>query len=150
MRAQAALEFLTTYGWMMLIAILVAGALAYFGVFSSDKSLPQQCVLNLEVGCERFSVKANGTVNAGIVNKLGEPVEIVAFSCKFDDDTNWVKTVYNVPLPVWQQGKQFDTSCDGNDLVSGSQQKIDIRVEYRKLGGGFTKVVDGQIVAMVV
>ena len=39
-RGQAAMEFLMTYGWAILAAIIVIGVLAYFGVLSPDKFLP--------------------------------------------------------------------------------------------------------------
>jgi hypothetical protein len=46
-KAQAALEYLTTYGWMILVLMVVAGALYYIGVFSgntfSAKAQPGGC-----------------------------------------------------------------------------------------------------------
>lgn len=36
-KSQAAMEFLMTYGWAILAAIIAIGVLAYFDVFSSDK-----------------------------------------------------------------------------------------------------------------
>jgi len=39
-KVQAALEFLMTYGWAVLVILIAAGALAYFGVLSPDKFLP--------------------------------------------------------------------------------------------------------------
>lgn len=41
-RAQAAMEFLMTYGWAVLVVLLAIGALAYFGVLSPQKLLPER------------------------------------------------------------------------------------------------------------
>lgn len=41
-RAQAAMEFLMTYGWAILVVLLAIGALAYFGVLSPQKLLPER------------------------------------------------------------------------------------------------------------
>ena len=43
-RAQAAMEFLMTYGWAVLVVLLAIGALAYFGVLSPQKLLPERTV----------------------------------------------------------------------------------------------------------
>lgn len=45
-RAQAAMEFLMTYGWAILVVLAAIGALAYFGVLSPDKLLPSKCTLS--------------------------------------------------------------------------------------------------------
>jgi len=49
-KGQAALEFLTTYGWAFLIILVMIGGLAYFGVF--DISGPENCVSSVEFGCQ--------------------------------------------------------------------------------------------------
>jgi len=38
-RAQAAMEFLMTYGWAILVVLVAIGALAYVGVLSPEKFL---------------------------------------------------------------------------------------------------------------
>ena len=43
-KAQAAMEFLMTYGWAILVVLVVIGALAYFGVLSPKKLLPDKCL----------------------------------------------------------------------------------------------------------
>lgn len=42
-KAQAAMEFLMTYGWAILVVLVAIGALAYFGVLSPDNFLPERC-----------------------------------------------------------------------------------------------------------
>jgi len=42
-RAQAAMEFLMTYGWAILVVLAAIGALAYFGVLSPGNLLPHKC-----------------------------------------------------------------------------------------------------------
>jgi len=65
-RGQAALEFLMTYGWAILAAIVVIAILAYFGVFSPASYVPNQCILSASFGC-----------NAGIANTSGITLELV-------------------------------------------------------------------------
>ena len=37
-KAQAALEFLTTYGWAFIVILIMIGALAYFGVLNPSRA----------------------------------------------------------------------------------------------------------------
>ena len=49
--AQAAMEFLMTYGWAILVVLAAIAALAYFGVLSPAKLLPEKCVLEAGMVC---------------------------------------------------------------------------------------------------
>jgi len=55
-KSQAALEFLMTYGWAILVVLVAIGALAYFGVLSPDKFLPSKCTLPAGIACVDFKV----------------------------------------------------------------------------------------------
>src|SRR3989338_9140148 len=50
-KSQAALEFLMTYGWAILVVLVAIGALAYFGVLSPDKFLPSKCTFPAGLAC---------------------------------------------------------------------------------------------------
>ena len=50
-KAQAALEFLMTYGWAILVVLIVIGALAYFGVLSPSNLLPEKCAFPVSLSC---------------------------------------------------------------------------------------------------
>lgn len=50
-RAQAALEFLMTYGWAILVVLAAIGALAYFGVLNPANFLPAKCVASPGITC---------------------------------------------------------------------------------------------------
>jgi hypothetical protein len=59
-KGQAALEFLTTYGWAFLVILVMIGALAYFGVLNPKNALPERCLFSPEIDClEARIVSAN-------------------------------------------------------------------------------------------
>jgi hypothetical protein len=58
-RAQAAMEFLMTYGWALLVVLVAIGALAFFGVLNPGQFLPDQCVLFAGVSCISSFADAN-------------------------------------------------------------------------------------------
>lgn len=44
-KAQAAMEFLMTYGWAILVVLAAVGILAYLGIFDMQKDVAAQCKL---------------------------------------------------------------------------------------------------------
>ncbi|MBI2658506.1 hypothetical protein HYX05_00170 [Candidatus Woesearchaeota archaeon] len=58
-KAQAAMEFLMTYGWAILVVLAAIGALAYFGVLSPAKFLPEKCLLEPGFLCEGHKVETD-------------------------------------------------------------------------------------------
>lgn len=49
-KGQAAMEFLMTYGWAILVVLAAIGALSYFGVLDTASLLPERC--NFPTGLE--------------------------------------------------------------------------------------------------
>ena len=54
---QAAIEFMFTYGWAIIAAILVIGVLAAFGVFSPANYLPETCTIGSGMYCSGHQIK---------------------------------------------------------------------------------------------
>jgi uncharacterized protein (UPF0333 family) len=79
-KAQAAMEFLMTYGWAILVVLVAIGALAYFGVLSPDKFLPEQAQgpAGLDVIDKAAIDLTAGTVTLGIKNNLGYDITFTA------------------------------------------------------------------------
>jgi hypothetical protein len=66
-KSQAAMEFLMTYGWAILVVLVAIGALAYFGVLSPDRFLPSKCQLPAGIACTDFRVSAGATPTTGTI-----------------------------------------------------------------------------------
>ncbi len=76
-KAQSALEFLTTYGWAFLVALLAIAALNYLGVLSPSKFLPERCTFSNQLSCTDYLIDAtNGQVIVQVENGFGEPIKI--------------------------------------------------------------------------
>ena len=56
-KSQAAMEFLMTYGWAILVVLAAIAALAYFGVLSPAKLLPEKCVIEAGITCDGHKVE---------------------------------------------------------------------------------------------
>lgn len=56
MKGQAALEAILSYGWAILVAIVIIGALAYVGVLRPNKDIVTTCILPPGLHCEDVSL----------------------------------------------------------------------------------------------
>jgi len=74
-RGQAATEFLMTYGWAILIVLAAIGALAYFGILSPNKFLPNSCILFPGLSCDDFIISPGSAVII-ITNGMGNSITI--------------------------------------------------------------------------
>ena len=76
-KSQAALEFIMTYGWAILVVLVAIGALAYFGVLNPDRFLPSKCTLSSGIAC--IDHKATATsLTIYIKNSLGVDINVDA------------------------------------------------------------------------
>jgi hypothetical protein len=60
-KAQAAMEFLMTYGWVILVVIAAVIALSYTGVMKPNKYLPERCIFPIPLTCLDSSTSGNYT-----------------------------------------------------------------------------------------
>ena len=74
-RSQAAMEFLMTYGWAILVVLAAVAALAYFGVLNPEKFLPNKCVIEPGLACVDSKIEASKTTLV-LSNGLGKTIAI--------------------------------------------------------------------------
>src|SRR3989338_2437457 len=82
-KSQAALEFLTTYGWALLVMLVVIAVLAYFGILNPSSLLPERCNFGADIGCIDYVIAGNG-VNLKMKNNVGEVIVISGISVSTD------------------------------------------------------------------
>jgi len=145
-RAQAAMEFLMTYGWAILVVLVAVGALSYFGVLSPDNFLPNRCTLPSGLGCIDHEVRdiigpGFGEVYVVIRNGLGydiETVSIVASDCTGGASTN---TILN--------GDKYTFTATGCTVTSGGKYSGDVNISYTNTNSGLSHVALGTLRANV-
>ncbi len=78
-RGQAAMEFLMTYGWALLVVLVAIGALAFFGVLNPGQFLPSTCTITPGIACTDFKVTATD-VTVNLQNGMGKNLKDVTLS----------------------------------------------------------------------
>ena len=141
-KAQAAMEFLMTYGWAILVVLIAIGALAYFGVLKPEKFLPEKCVIATGSGlfCDDFTASGT-TVTLRIKNILTDTVTIsgIGLGVVGETCTDWSGS-QDISADATQD---FDITC--STLIAGDKIKADVTVSFSK-AGGLNKTATGQLV----
>jgi hypothetical protein len=70
---QAAIEFLVTYGWAIMAAMIVIGALTYFGVTNPATSLPDKCTFSNGFECKDYQMNSTA-LKLKLINIAGQTV----------------------------------------------------------------------------
>lgn len=157
-KGQAALEFLTTYGWAILIVLVMIGALSYFGVTDPKKYLPDKCLFKSGLDCTDFIALDNTgqlQLRFTITNGMGESIEIsqldvfsdgeTVLDC--DDDTSGNPSPWATPLVV-SAGTSRAFTCDfiSTPVVVGQSVKATATFTYQTLQGGvYNKIAAGEL-----
>ncbi len=81
MKGQAAIEFLMTYGWAILVLAVAIGAIALSGVFSPTTFGREYCIAPPQLEC--LSTYANGDVfRVKVVNNFGFKILLTSVNGK--------------------------------------------------------------------
>lgn len=140
-KAQAAMEFLMTYGWAILVVLAAIAALAYFGVLSPEKFLPQKCILQPGIAC--ISNKVTPTaITLVIANGLGRTITVNSIA------VGGCAGTFNQDLV---SGTQYNFVIGGacNNGVSKDKFKADITFSYTEKDTNLTKTSYGNIVTQI-
>ena len=85
-RAQSAMEFLSTYGWAIMVTLIAFGALFYFGFIDFASNTPDRCELWPEFSCDEVLASTDGTIELSVRNNLGH-LRQVNFTLETDSCT---------------------------------------------------------------
>jgi len=142
-KGQAAMEFLMTYGWAILVVLAAIGALAYFGVLSPDRFLPEKCTLPSGMACLDFTASATQIVTV-LQNSHGFDMSNVvvtltpqggsAVSCSGTDN-------------VLTDGEQDTFTCAGN--FTPGKLKSTLQVNYTNMQTGLGHTKSGELIAAI-
>jgi hypothetical protein len=75
-KGQAALEFLMTYGWAILVVLILSAALMSLGVINIRDKLPEQAKFPAPFNAEEFAIDKEGNISIQFYNALNDPITI--------------------------------------------------------------------------
>jgi hypothetical protein len=131
------MEFLMTYGWAILVVLVAISALAYFGIFTPSRFLPNTCTIAPGISCDEFVVYETSVIMI-LRNGLGEPITIT--DLRVDQCSG--SAIGSMP-----DGKQETFTINGCVNAVGRVKKA-INLTYTA-GSGISHNINGLIVANV-
>jgi len=152
------MEFLMTYGWAILVVLVVIGALAYFGVLNPSILLPERCEMQSGFNCKDYLVKgASDELLMTIENGRGSDFKVVSInltseqlggaSCTSDYSAN--------PIEIMNGRSQNFTMTCNPSIASytgrNAKYKWDIVVKWFSTDSSatYTHTLQGQLLARV-
>ena len=130
-KGQAAMEFLMTYGWAILVVLVAIGALAYFGVLNPGKFLPSACTIEPGIACDFKYDSTDDSVQLVLTNGMGESLSDVSVSvstCTQDTNADGDDT--------FEDTSTLDiTLTDCPDVSLGDRIRENVVIEYTASSG---------------
>jgi hypothetical protein len=135
-KGQTALEYLMTYGWMLLIIGIVGVVLYQYGVFTPPSTPP---------GCTGFSqakpidwrATSNGSLTLTLVNDAGTKIQITSVNATiFNNGMCWWTGTQDMRAGETIQLGMQNSCLSTGSLGSGEYYKADIIIVYTNLASG--------------
>ena len=160
-KGQAALEFLTTYGWALMVVLVMVGAMAYYGVIRPHSLLPDKCLFGAGIGCSDYAAFSDdygganaNTIQAQLLNSFGYTVTIMAVEVDCSGLTSdctqcseagneWCGLINDGT--TWKSDKNKSLIISAPLINDGDKPKADVIITYRKSGSVYDKKISGQI-----
>lgn len=136
-KSQAAMEFLMTYGWAILVVLAAIAALAYFGVLSPEKFLPEKCILQPGIACVSHKVETS-KITLVISNGMGRTMTVNSIA---------VGSCTGTFTTSMQSGSQsnFELTTNCNNGAAKEAFKGDITLKYTEKDTNLTKTAFGNL-----
>ena len=152
-KGQAALEFLTTYGWAFTIVLVMIGSLAYFGVLRTDMFLPERCLFESGITCKESQAEVGGNVKARLINTFGKPVQIINATVSCQGVTancqdcaagnNWCELTAG--SDIWRSEEERELIILTGGIQTSDKPKITITIRYKYPDDYFEKATTGDL-----
>ncbi len=133
-RGQAAMEYLVTYGWALLVLVIVIGVLMATGVFSPANFQPEECNFQPDFPCQSYIAynDASGQTNLlfNASNGFGFPIKIESVTAML---ANGAPATGVVTSPaVINQGETMSAKIPmAANSPTGSLQSFYVSVSFR-------------------
>ncbi|MFH1849193.1 MAG: hypothetical protein ABH879_03310 [archaeon] len=149
-RSQAAMEFLMTYGWAILVVLVVIGALAYFGVLNPQQFLPRKCQFAQGLVCMDHQLKSGGQSQVILNNGLGSDIMVTFFNFTADNGLFLCGNQTYSEVMIAGQDASLSMGAPGGctgGATTGTRVKGVMVLAYKDLQSGITHTVRGTMLS---
>jgi len=136
-----------TYGWAILVVLAAIGALAYFGVLSPDRFLPEKCTLPSGLACLDFTGTST-TVTLVIQNSAGFDMQNTAVTVNSSVTNGNFACVDGQADGTLVDGEKDTFTCTSAGLAPG-KFKATLNVAYLNAQTTMAHVKSGELILKI-
>jgi len=135
-----------TYGWAILLVVLVAAALFVLGVFNVGSFVGSKAVGFTEVAVPAFRVASDGSLSLKLQNQVGNPITVDNVNATYGTTSAAISPAANIGV-----GATSDEIVVGPiaGLVSGDSYALTVKIGYTDRSTGFTYTESGTLNGVV-
>ncbi len=131
-RGQAAVEFLMTYGWAIVLLAIVIGIIGAMGLFNSGKYAMDSCFLGPSFSCHSELTKQSNVLTLYINMSNNLPYRIYLSNASFKEIDTQKTFSLNIDRPLNRSDSILLTVPVPNDALKGAADlgHFDIQLAY--------------------
>ncbi len=147
MKGQTALDFLMTYGWALLLIVLVIGALFALGVFDIGAFLGSRATGFAQVGVAAHRIDNAGALSVQLTNRVGTDIRVDNVTWTYRGTTSSNTTV-NTTVGNGQTTSTLNLGTV-TGAASGDTFTVQMSIGYVDLNTNFAYQSSGTITGQV-
>ena len=153
-KSQAAMEFLMTYGWAILVVLIVIGVFWQMGIFNT-LFVPEKCVIGGGgyLNCQDWQVM-DGSITLQLVNGQAKEIEVGRIDIDSSALTASCANSTAVRLVPGQRSSftistqaDLTTACAHKPTTGKQRNKYFLNITYRPTDSEFNKSLAGELIA---
>jgi len=129
-RGQFSLEFVLTYGWVLLIFLGAIGVMYSTGMLNFSELLPEECKFLGQVTCNDYNVANVGNINLLVTNDLG--VDLMIYDVVINDGAD-LSCASIAEQITWTTNSQVEvniTGCSGTAYVQRNRINANVLLTF--------------------
>lgn len=147
-KAQAGLDFLMTYGWALLLIVLVVGALFALGIFDLGSFTGSKASGFAQVGVVGWQLTSAGAFTMQFENHAGTNINVTEINATLGTQSLNYSTEFT--LDNGQQSSSIAVGTFSNPGNSGTSYDIAVEIAYTDTETGFDYRDSGTVTGKVV
>lgn len=151
MKNQISVEYLGTFGWIMLVVMVTILTLSQFGLLDLGAQIPEECYLGEQIECKAQYIDENGNLVMVLESKYNEEISIAEINIE-----NYFVDVDECTSKVLRPREEINLMClireyEGGDpkLFVEEKQKFDLILKIQPKNSEDLYEVSGVIVSDV-
>jgi len=153
--AQSAIEYLTTYGWAILIMLVAVVMLFWLGLVSPKTPLQSSCMFPSDMLCQGYVLNSSGNYGLDLGQATGHAIRVTRIACTAENTPSAWNTLQD-PITIASGDHQviaggpqsFCYKEDGTTIAdgrAGGMYKGRIFIEYVELDSGYVHQIAGDV-----